>query len=153
MTPISRRTAIQALAGGTVAASTGVIARATPIKSAPSQTPSHVIPQDLLDQAMAIEPTCNNSHKGQVVLARLGLVRSSTRRVYLYAGPSLKGVVELDVAGHALACAAAAVGRAVFARVWGHDPLWANGVGRFEGAVLAFDAIDLLPPTSNNNQA
>jgi hypothetical protein len=69
--------------------------------------------------------------------------RSWSRQVYLHVDASVRGFVAVTPEGFAIAAACQAAGRPVAVRYWGHDPRWSGGAGRFDGAVLALDPLDL----------
>lgn len=139
MSEVTRRRAIQQLAGGTVLASASMAA-ATAVGASSSggqEQPATSDPAVLLVEGNlppAISP---------VAMAKVARCRSWDSCVYLDAGPALRGYAQLTPAGFAIATAAQAAGRKVAFRHRGHQPAWADGAGCFEGVVLAFDRRDL----------
>lgn len=69
--------------------------------------------------------------------------RSWSRDVLLTLPDGQTGFVALEATGLALAAAAQLGKELLFARVWGHEADAEQGLGRFAGALLAADPIDL----------
>lgn len=137
MSDVTRRKAIQQLAGGTVLASATVAATSARPHSSEGHDP--VAPVD--PAVLRVEGNLPAA-TSPVAMAKVSRCRSWDGCVYLDAGPALRGYAQLTPAGFTIAAAAQAVGRHVAFRHHGHDPLWANGAGCFAGAVLAFDRRD-----------
>ncbi len=151
MSDVSRREAFLTLAAGaagaTVAMSAG--ARAGPIVS---------VSGGGLPSARLLERVSEAAERlGGEVERRAGMVvgeatvlqcRSWDRLVYLYLNETVSGFVSVSVSGFAIAAACQAAGRPAAVLVWGHEPQWEDGVGRFEGAMLAMQVRDLPTETS-----
>lgn len=69
--------------------------------------------------------------------------RSWDSSVYLFIDERTKGFVQLSPNGFAIAAACQGAERVISAKCWGYDPAWGGGSGRFEGALVAFEASDL----------
>ena len=82
---------------------------------------------------------------GPVRIAYVMHCRCWDGSIYLSIDPSTHGFVHVSDRAFAIAAACQAAGRPVAVKCWGHDPDWAGGVGRFEGAILAIDRRDLEP--------
>lgn len=139
MSEVTRRRAIQQLAGGTILASASVAA-ATAVGTGSTGGQDPATPSDpaVLRVEGRLPPATS-----PVAIAKVSRCRSWDTSVYLDAGPALRGYAQLTPAGFAIASAAQAAGRKVAFRHHGHQPHWADGAGCFEGAVLAFDRRDL----------
>lgn len=131
MSELSRRHAFQALAVGAAAAAASLDARAVEAAPAPS-----------LEAARAAVRSAERSGARTLAAVRIHLCRSWDRQVYLVGDDGLKGFAALDETGFALAAACQAAGRPVALQYLEHQPAW-NGVGRFEGVLLAIDVRDL----------
>ena len=142
MTQVSRREAVRALAAGAAVAGAGGLA-------APAAGASGAAGADGFDAAM--EETFAAARRSGAIgeprtwrtaAARVAHCRSWDSSVYLHVDPSTRGFVRLSPQGFAIAAAAQAAGRAIAVRCWGHDAVADGGVGRFEGAQVAFDPRD-----------
>ena len=153
MNEVSRREAVRLLAAGAVGAAAAsaegsavaAVGTADAIRT-PSQTPPHHGPAHGFDVARRIAG--DHSSAAAPLPVRDATVlhcRSWDATVYLFIDGSTHGFVELTATGFAIAAACQAAGRTVAVKVWGHDPAWANGAGRFQGALLSIDRRDLEP--------
>lgn len=140
MRPFDRRDLMRFVAGG--AAATAVASQRT--------TASHHAPAPAQGGAAApargfasgnVPPVgiANALHGEATVM----LCRSFDTQVYLHFDAQRRGFVALDARGFAVAAACQAAGRKVAMLAWGHDPDACDGLGRFDGALLAVDALDL----------
>lgn len=139
MSEVTRRKAIQQLAGGSVLASAGAVA-ATTATLAPVPVPHG--PGAPIDPAILRLDGNPPPVTSPIALAKVSRCRSWDHCVYLDAGPALRGYTQLTASGFAIAAAAQASGCRIAFRHQGHDPHWADGVGRFAGAAIAFDPRD-----------
>lgn len=150
MSEVTRRKAIQQLAGGSVLASAGVVAATA---AAPAPTPVPDAPGTPTDPAILRLDGNPPPPTSPIALAKVSRCRSWDHCVYLDAGPGLRGYTQLTASGFAIAAAAQASGRRIAFRHHGHEPHWADGIGRFTGVAIAFDrrdfADDVVTPTGD----
>lgn len=141
MTGLNRRDVIRvaaagaALAGGAVASSRAGAAPPTPLQRARhSSLQQAVLRFDHAGLRRGLSP---------VVAATVALCRSWSREVLLQTADGCSGLLSVDAFAYALACAAQAAGRPLHVRHWGHDAAAELGLGRFDGALMALDPLDL----------
>ena len=147
MRDVSRRDAFKTLAAG-AAVTAPVIALGTNRASAAAMTgsanaiPAHVA--ELIRQAaQKIATKVERRPQAIMAMARVMQCRSWEGRIYLYVDSSTMGFVNVNERALAIAAAAQAADRPVAVKVWGHDPGWASGAGRFDGALVALELEDL----------
>lgn len=140
MTHLNRRDVFRVAAAG---AATAAAVRAATAGNSPSVPSNRSLRRDLATAAL----------RGGLPGSQLGLspvlpvdvqgCRSWSRDVLLALPDGQTGLVALDATGLALAAAAQLAKQPLFARVWGHEAAAEQGLGRFAGALLAADPIDL----------
>jgi hypothetical protein len=160
MKDLSRRDAFKTIVGG----ATGV-ALASGAVASPIPDSGMIGPTDASLPRMGPAPSAGLAEEIQAAAERLSvgpmpgpgavmgwarvlLIRSWSREVYLFINESTRGFASVSEAGLAIAAACRAADRPVAAAVWGQEPNFA-GVGRFAGALLAMDAADLSTGASN----
>lgn len=151
MSDVSRREAFLTLAAGATGATValGAGARAGPIVTiSGGGMPSGRLVARVSAAARRMGGEVERRAGTVVGPATVLQCRSWDQMVYLYLSESVSGFVPVSAAAFAIAAGCQAAGRPVAARVWGHDPQWEDGVGRFDGAMLATDIGDL--PTDSS---
>ncbi len=133
MSEFSRRHAFKAMAVGAVAVAGSIEARAEDSTSSLDAA---------VAAARAVARRGDRIGAHTVAAVRVFLCRSWDRQVYFHVDDLCKGFAALDEAGFAIAAACQAAGRPVALQYLDHQPAW-NGVGRFEGVLLAMDVRDL----------
>jgi hypothetical protein len=145
MSDVSRREAFLTLAAGatgvTVAAASGAMAAPAPARA--SMMPPPHVSQAVAEAAQRLAREVERRPVMREGEAMVLQCRSWEGHVYLYISERVRGFVPVSGAGFAIATACQAAGRPVGVKHWGHDASWGDGVGRFEGALLAIDALDL----------
>ncbi len=141
MTGLNRRDVIRvaaagaALAGGAVASSRDGGPPPSPLQQVRRRSlPQTSLPFDHCGLRQGLSP---------VVAATVAMCRSWSREVLLQTADGRSGLLGVDAFAYALACAAQAAGRPLHVRHWGHDAAAELGLGRFAGALLALDPLDL----------
>ena len=140
MTQLNRRDVFRVAAAG--AATAGAV-RAATAGNSPSVPSNRSLRRELA--AAALRGGLPGSLQGlsPVLPVAVQACRSWSRDVLLTLPDGQTGFVALDATGLALAAAAQLGKEPLFARVWGHDVAAEQGLGRFAGALLAVDPIDL----------
>ena len=140
MTQVTRREAVRAIAAGAAVAGAGWLT---------GTAVANAMPTD--DAAVGSDATIAVARRSGVfgeprayvtARVRVGHCRSWDSSVYLLVDSSTHGFVRLSPQGFAIAAAAQAAGRSLAARCWGYEATADGGVGRFEGAHVAFDELD-----------
>ena len=139
MTQVTRREAVRALAAGAAVAGAGGLA--APAAGAAGADDFGVASEATFAAARR-SGAAGEPRTWRTAAARVAHCRSWDSSVYLHVDSSTRGFVRLSPQGFAIAAAAQAAGRAVAVRCWGHDAVADGGVGRFEGAHVAFDVRD-----------
>ena len=85
------------------------------------------------------------------MMASVAHCRSWDSSVLIQLQDGRQGLVQLNAQAFAIASAAQASGRSIAIRVWGHNDQLHEGVGRFEGALVAFDLDDLPPKPGDSS--
>lgn len=139
MSELNRRDVIRVAAVG--AALAGTAAAASPGRAMPEarQARRTRLLRTALQRALPAEG-CGLS---PVQTATVAMCRSFDGQILLELADGRSGLVALDARGFTVAAAAQAAGRPLVVRWWGHDAEAELGLGRFAGALLAFDASDL----------
>jgi hypothetical protein len=150
MNTLSRRDAVKALAAGAAVTAAASASALTP----PSRTP----PMTRSDGSLPTKPSSGANAAASAIhrasapvcgpgaistLAVVGSCVSWDDRVLLTLADGRTGLVSLSASARSLAAAAHAAGTHLAVRVWGHDPRANEGVGGFEGALVALDLADL----------
>jgi hypothetical protein len=149
MSDVSRREAFKTLAAGAAGATVAATV-ASPIARAATTTPARGAPLpswEVLESAAAeVRRLGRGVERREGMRSGEALVlhcRSWDGHVYLYVNEQVRGFVPVTASAFAIAAACQAAGRPVAVKHWGHDAHWGNGVGRFEGALLAVEFGDL----------
>ncbi len=141
MTQLNRRDVIRVAAAS--AAVAGGVRATTADRSAPGVAPANLKRHAAVANLRGCGLPASLQGLSPLVAAEVGMCRSWSRDVLLMLRNGCTGLVALDAQGLALAAAAAAAKAPLYVRVWGHDPAAELGLGRFAGALLALDAVDL----------
>lgn len=147
MSELNRRDVIRAVAAGTAVAGTAMAATgARPGVPGPSAADLRRTHQLALTRA-ALQRSVPGETCGLSAVQRATVLgcRSFDGQVLLEVADGARGLVGLELRGFAVAAAAQAAGRPLHVRYWGHEPQAEAGLGRFAGALLAFEADDLVP--------
>lgn len=140
MTQLNRRDVFRVAAAG--AATAGAV-RAATAGNSPSAPSNRSLRRDLAAASLRGGlPGCLQGLSPVLAVVVQGC-RSWSRDVLLTLPDGQTGLVALDGTGLALAAAAQLARHPLFARVWGHEAAAEQGLGRFAGALLAADPIDL----------
>jgi len=140
MTQLNRRDVFRvaaagaATAGAVRAATAGTTSPAPSTRSLRRELAAAALRGGLPGSLMGLSPVLPVAVQG---------CRSWSRDVLLTLPDGQTGLVALDATGLALAAAAQLAKAPLFARVWGHEAAAEQGLGRFAGALLAAEAIDL----------
>lgn len=152
MSEVSRRSAVITLAAGAVGVTAaGMTASGAPGVPRAGQALPPVPAWDLAAVAEAARrfgPEVERRPGMRVGEAMVLHCRSWDGHVYLYMDQSVRGFVAVNGPAFAIAAACQAAGRPAAVLVWGHEPQREDGVGRFEGAMLAMQVRDLPTETS-----
>ncbi len=140
MTQLNRRDVFRVAAAG--AATAGVV-RAATAETALSVPSSRSLRRELAVAALRGGLPGSLQGLSQALPVAVQGCRSWSRDVLLTLPDGQTGLVALDATGLALAAAAQLTRQPLYARVWGHEADAEQGLGRFAGALLAADAIDL----------
>ena len=143
MTQVTRREAVRELAAGAAVAGAGGLAAPAAGATSAAGAGDFDVATEATFAAARRSGAAGEPRTWRTAAARVAHCRSWDSSVYLHVDPSTRGFVRLSPQGFAIAAAAQAAGRAVAVRCWGHDALADDGVGRFEGAQVAFDPRDL----------
>lgn len=136
MSEVSRRDAVKVFAAGAAIAVGAGAARAGDVGSAAPAGRR-------LGRAPAATGRASERREcSPVRSAWVDRCRSWDGQVYLTIDDSTRGWVPVTAPAMAIAAACRAAGRPAAVRVWGHEPGFDRGVGRFEGALIAMDASD-----------
>ena len=138
MTQVTRRDAVRAMAAGAAAAGVGGLVG----PAASASADELAIGTDSTFAAARRSGVIGEPRAYRKAVARVAHCRSWDSSVYLHIDSSTHGFVRLSPQGFAIAAAAQAAGRPLAVRCWGHDAVADGGVGRFEGAHVAFDDLD-----------
>jgi hypothetical protein len=140
MSDMTRRHAIMALTGGAVVAVAGTATAGTQSSETVVPPLEDTVVQAAREAARRTEPFARPD--AQIAEARVVLCRSWDLRVFLQVSDRVHGFAVVTEQAFALAAAAQAAGRRIAVSYWGHVPDQ-DGVGSFEGVLLALDVRDL----------
>lgn len=146
MTQFTRREAVRALAAG--AAVAGASGMVNPAFANAVATDDRVVGSAATFAVARRSGAVGEPRAALTACALVAHCRSWDSSAYLHVDSSTHGFVRLSPQGFAIAAAAQAAGRPLAVRCWGYDAIADGGVGRFDGALVAFDELDLpdAPP-------